>query len=256
MKSTLHSMQQIEALALPQQPKTGKMDSQTTLGSFAETKDEKIRIFVDQREQASNVSKELVEMGCVITMKQLEVGDFLITNDICVERKTIEDFISSLLDGRLFMQLQNMAENFSQPLMLVEGNKDELFTIRNVHRNAIIGTLTSIALSYRIPILFTNDEHETAEFIFVTAKREQIGKGHDIRLRIGRKGLTLPEQQRFLVESLPGIGPNTAKVLLKHFGSIRQIANASEKELQQAENIGEKKAKAIRKVLDANFEER
>ena len=125
-----------------------------------------------------------------------------------------------------------------------------------MHRNAIIGTLTSIALSYRIPILFTNDEHETAEFIFVTAKREQIGKGHDIRLRIGRKGLTLPEQQRFLVESLPGIGPNTAKVLLKHFGSIRQIANASEKELQQAENIGEKKAKAIRKVLDANFEER
>ncbi|MCK4884230.1 MAG: DEAD/DEAH box helicase, partial [Candidatus Diapherotrites archaeon] len=96
---------------------------------------------------------------------------------------------------------------------------------------------------------------ETAQYIWVIAKREQEGKGSDVRLRIGRKGLTLEEQQRFVIESLPLIGPKMARSLLKKFGSIKGIVNAQSKELQKVENMGQKKAKLVRQVLLSKYEE-
>lgn len=228
-------------------------EKQMTLHAFDPGMQEKIIIYADSREQASPVLKALDGMGCFIKTKQLEVGDYILSTDIVIERKTINDFITSLIDGRLFTQLIKMAEYYEMPLMLVEGDAEELFAIRNVHRNAIIGALTSIALNYRIPILFTKDANETAEYIYVTAKREQLGKGKDIRLRTGRKGLKPSEMQQFIVESFPLIGPNTAKTLLRHFESIKNIVNADVNELQNVENIGEKKAKKLRHVLDADY---
>ena len=246
MKSTLSKIKKNNDLALPKQ---------TTLFKYGNENEKKILIYVDTREQSSNIVKLLSEKEALIQVKQLEVGDFILSDSIAVERKTIEDFLSSMIDGRLFNQLQRMAANFDQPLLLVEGEMQEIYSLRNIHKNAIIGALTSIALNYRIPILFTKNVEETAEFIYVIAKREQLGKEKDIRIRIGRKGLSLSEQQRFIVEGLPLIGPNLAKNLLKNFGSIKGIVDASEKDLQEIENLGPKKAKQIRKVLDSEYKE-
>ncbi len=229
------------------------LEKQSTLSSFVDNAKGELLVYVDSRERNSGVIKALSEMGAITKIKQLEVGDFVITDDIVFERKTIEDFLESILDGRLFNQLNKMASNYSSPLILVEGNQQELFSLRNIHRNAIIGTLTSIALNYRVPVIFTKDAKETAEFIFVTAKREQLKSGSDIRLRVGRKGLTISEQQRFIIESLPTVGPQLAISLLEKFGSIKNIANATEKELQEIENLGPKKARQIIKVMDAIY---
>ena len=68
-----------------------------------------------------------------------------------------------------------------------------------------------------------------------------------------RKPLTLKEQQEFLIESLPGIGPSLSKELLKKFGSVKKIINASEEKLIKVPKIGKKKAEAIKKVLDENY---
>ncbi|MFH1256485.1 MAG: DEAD/DEAH box helicase [Candidatus Diapherotrites archaeon] len=233
---------------------TPVLQQQATLSEFVEAKDS-VLIYADSREQASPVTRLLQEKDALVKVRQLEVGDFVLSDDIVVERKTIDDFLSSLLDGRLFQQLVKMAENYSAPLVLVEGKREEMFSLRNVHRNAIIGALTSIACNYRIPVLFTDNAEETAEYLFLTAKREQLGKGKGIRLRLGRKGLTLAEQQQFLIEGLPSVGPTLAKNLLKQFGSVKKLFNASEERLQKAEGIGEKKAKEIRKLLESEFKD-
>jgi ERCC4-type nuclease len=109
-------------------------------------------------------------------------------------------------------------------------------------------------LNYRTPIIFTHDSHETAELLFVTAKREQLAKDKDIRLRTGRKGLTLTEAQQFVVESLPMVGPAMAKTLLQKFKSVRNIFNASREELMKIEKLGAKKASRIRKVSIARYD--
>ena len=241
------------------------MDKQETLGKYMASGGEgegeekgdweqgRIIIYVDTRERNSSVAKTLQEMGVEVRIKQLETGDYILSDEIVVERKTVGDLVSSILDGRLFNQLITMSTNYTSPLVLVEGDRDEMFTLRDVHRNAIIGAMTSIAINYRVPVLFTKDNGETAEYLFVTAKREQEGRSKDIRLRVGRKGLAPGEQQRFIVESLPGVGPSMAKKLLEKFGSVKNIANAESRELQEIENLGKKKASQIRKALTSKY---
>ena len=240
---------------LARMSKTNLMPEQKTLGSFTNEKSDEIIIFVDSREQASTVTKELFEKECKIIMKTLDIGDYVLSKDVCIERKTVEDFLASMLDGRLFSQMINLRENYEKPLILVEGNMDELYTLRNIHKNSIIGALTSIALDYNVPILNTKNAKETAEYLFVIAKREQIAKDREVAIRIGRKGLTINEQQRFVVEGLPLVGPSLARNLLETFGSIKAIVDANEKELQEVEGLGKGKAKKIRKLLEAEFKD-
>lgn len=228
-------------------------NKQTTLTTFNKEHPDRIEIFVDHREQASSVVKELLELGVFIRTKQLEVGDYIVGPEIAVERKTTEDFLNSMIDGRLFGQLKNMAESYQAPLVILEGTPSELFVLRNIHKNAILGALSSIAVTYRIPILFAQNAQETAELLYVIAKREQLGKEKDLRIRTGRKGLTLTEAQQFVVESLPMVGPTMAKTLLDHFGSVKGIVNANEKELQNVHNMGEKKARKIVKLMNALY---
>ena len=230
-------------------------EKQSTLVKFFNEAKDKVLIYADSREQESEVVLQLKQMDCLVEVKQLEVGDYIVSDEIVVERKTIDDFLSSIIDGRLFEQLLSMASNYPLPLMIVEGKLELLYSLRNIHKNAIIGTLTSVALNYKTPILFTQNPKETAEFIYVTAKREQLGKERDIRLRIGRKGTTLEQQQRFVVESLPLVGPRMARALLKKFGSVKNIANAKSAELKEVENLGQKKAKYIKRVLTAKYKE-
>ncbi|QQR92281.1 MAG: DEAD/DEAH box helicase [Candidatus Iainarchaeum archaeon] len=252
MHDILHTLARQTESIVPATKQTSPM--QQTLLKFAEEKLERIQIYVDQREQASTVIKALSEYTDVdVHMKQLEVGDFVIGPDVVIERKAVEDFLSSILDGRLLAQLMNMSQAYARPLLLLEGKPEELFITRNIHEHAIIGMLSAIALTYRIPILFTKDARDTARYVYLMAKREQISKDKEIRLRMGRKGLTMEEQQQFIVESLPSVGPNLAKSLLEHFGSIQKISNASLDELKEVEKIGPKKAQTILNVLTEKY---
>ncbi len=254
MKSTLNRMKQSSSDLSDLSSR--KMDSQTTLNSFS-NKNDFVLIFVDTREQASLAVRELSKIVNVsIKIKQLELGDYILSDEVIVERKTTEDFLNSMLDGRLFSQLIDLRANCKKPLMIVEGKQKDLFTLRNIHENAVKGALSSILLDYQVPILFTESIQETVSFLHLIAKREQLGKAKEIRLRVGRKGLSENELQQFVVESLPSIGPTLAKNLLKEFGSIKKIFNANEKELMKADKIGEKKAKEIRKLIDSDYKEK
>ena len=247
MHSTLRQMQSPKAI--PEK----KLALQTTLTKFTEGYGDKVIIYVDSREQASSATIKLKELGAAINVKQLEVGDYILSDEVVVERKTVGDFLGSIIDGRLFGQLTAMSTNYSAPLLILEGEQRELYTLRNMHENAIRGVLASIALNYRIPILYTQDISESAQLIYQIAKREQLGKENEIRLRIGRKGLTVKEQQQFVLEGFPLVGPSLAKALLKKFGSVRSIVNASIKELQEVEKMGPKKAKRVHEVLNAHY---
>jgi len=248
MQEALKQLKKPEAIP----EKIASNDKQTTLLGFVQN-EKKVTIFIDSREQASSIVAELQKFDVEIKIKQLDVGDFILSNDVVVERKTIEDFLNSVIDGRLFNQLTLMSSTYSAPLIILEGKPEELYTTRNIHENAIRGILASIALNYRIPILFTSGVEETAKLIFLIAKREQLGTEKEIRLRFGRKGLTIQEQQQFILEGFPMVGPSLAKALLKKFGTIRAIVCATIKELQEVENMGPIKAKKIHEILNAYY---
>ncbi len=217
------------------------------------------KIIIDHRERSSGIVEELEKHGLQVELRQLISADFVLqtkdkNNDIQtigVERKTQEDFINSIIDKRLITQLSMLKEHFSIPLLIIEGSQN-IYAIRDFHPNAIRGMLASIAIDQQIPILHTKNYKDTASTLAVIAKRLEKGKKL-ISLLERRKPLTLKEQQEYLIESLPGIGPTLSKSLLKHFGSIQAIINASEEELMEVDKLGPIKSKKIKEVINSLY---
>jgi Fanconi anemia group M protein len=214
--------------------------------------EENVLIFADVREQGPIVNY-LYSQGVKVQTGLLKAGDFILSEDIGVERKIVEDFVASLIDKRLFTQAQKMKENFTQPMYIVEGNFEDIFKVRNVSAQAIWGALISLIVDYKFPILFSSSPKETAELLAVIAKREQLDRKKGISMRTEIKPKSFSDQQQFFVEGLPGIGPNMAKALLKHFGTPAKIVGAGVEELQKVEGVGTKRAELIRRILDSEF---
>jgi len=216
-------------------------------------------IIIDHRERNSGIKKELIKKGFDVKEKQLISADFIVpTKDINeniihlgIERKTINDFLNSIIDKRIMQQLIDLKENFTLPLLIIEGDEN-IYAIRNFHPNAIRGMLASIAIDFQIPILYTKNYRDTASLISVIAKRlERPVK--NINLLKKRKPLSLKGQQELIIESLPGVGNTIAKSLLKEFKSVKSIINAKEEKLKKIDKIGPKKAKKIKEVLDSLY---
>ena len=141
-----------------------------------------------------------------------------------------------------------------RPVVLVVGESD-IYSVRKVHANAIKGMLATIAVSYGIPILKVRNEKEAAGILLAIARREQEGSSSEFTPHSEKKSLSLKELQEYIVSSLPGIGPMIAKPLLREFGSVRKIVNATEDELKKVNLVGDKKSKEIRRVLDSDYKE-
>jgi Fanconi anemia group M protein len=213
-----------------------------------------IEVIVDTRESRSNVARFLSHRQDVkISSQQLDIGDYVLSSRIGVERKTVEDFLGSLLEGKLFQQMRNLRGAYSRPVLIVEG--EGLLTKRNISHQAIFGCFVSIIVDFGIPIIETRNPGETADFLYVMASREQREGKRAVAIRGEKYAMSLPEHQRFIVEGLPNISVVLAKRLLQHFGSIHAVVNASEEELSEVQGIGKTIAADIVKVLRSEYTE-
>lgn len=214
--------------------------------------DAEVTIYVDYREKNSNMMRELDKIGCAIEVKSMGVGDYQITDDIIIERKTVEDFSKSITDKRLYQQAKELSNTCTKPLMIIEG---ENIYHTFLHPNAIRGALASIAIDFKIPIIQTQNETDTAFMIKRIALRQNKDSKKEVSIRTQTKPVTLKDQQLFITESLPGIGPVSAKNLLKHFKTVKNLVNAKKNELKEVEGIGEKTATGIIDVTQREFKE-
>ncbi len=207
-------------------------------------------VYADSREGNSKVIRHLTEMEMDVKIQSMAVADYQVSDEVAIERKTAKDFVDSIIDKRLFKQARELSEEFKKPILILEG--DDLYA-GMVNANAIRGSIASIALDFGISIIPTRNAQDTAAMIKRIAIREQNGERTPVQIRTDKKPLSLLEQQLFIVESLPSIGPVNAKNLLEHFGSVSNVINASEKELQEVEGIGKKTAESIKKVVDSKY---
>ncbi len=254
MQNTMKNMNfEIEVKAEEKPPAAS--DIQKNLLDFPQqTGPEKgrIKVFVDQREIRSHVARSLEKLGVDIELKTMEVGDYVVSDRVGIERKTVDDFLSTLMDGRdLFGQISDLRRTFDRPLLIIEG--EGLYTARQIHANSIRGVLSSIAVDFGVPIIFSRDEEDTAALIAIMAKREQTDGKRDISLHGKKTSLTLKEQQEYVISSLPEIGPAVARNLLLHFGSVERVMSASREELMEVGLVGPKTADRIREVVSGAY---
>lgn len=214
---------------------------------------EKLQIYVDRREIRSGVARALESAGNDVILTTLEVGDYIVSDRVAIERKTDMDFLDSIIDKdrNIFGQLSDLARTYDRPVLIIEG--DNLYATRQIHPNAIRGVLASIATDFGIPIISTRDAGDTAALIQVMAKREQVDEKRTPSLHGRKTSMTLSEQQEYIISSISNIGPVAARKLLQHFGSVESIMRASPDELMEVGSIGPKTAQRIREVVGSVY---
>ncbi len=218
----------------------------TPSAKSAEAKPEGPRIICDHREQAGGVVRHLSDQGARIEMRQLEVGDFVLSDRVVVERKSTKDFVDSLVDGRLFDQLRTLRA-YPRPMLILEGAS--LHGHRHVAPEALWAAVASIVTDYQLPVLRTEGPSDTARLMLATAKREQTREGRRVAIRSASKAMNDHEQSMYLLCGLPGVNTTLASRLLSHFGSAANVFAADETALAGVEGIGPSKAADILRVL-------
>jgi ERCC4-type nuclease len=206
-------------------------------------------IAVDSRED-NFFAQALKGMGAEVQVSTLPVGDFICSDRAIVERKTRSDFESSVIDGRLFEQLSRLFDSYSRVIIVVEGSESAGI----LQKASLLGAYASVITDYGAAVFFTRSPESTAELVFAIARHEQIAEKRTLRISGRPKGRTLSQNQQAIVEMLPMVGPKMAVSLLMHFGTVENIAKATEKELLDVESLGEKKARAIRRAFTTPFE--
>ena len=224
-----------------------KPEGQKRLMEFARP----IVIYVDSREMKSEVIKKLYEMGVAVRIQNLDAGDYVLSDRVAVERKTVDDFIDSIIDRNIFDQLLRLKKAYLKPILIIEGNG----LYKRLNPNAIRGALATIVVDFGIPIIQTANAEETAEILATIAKREQEGKERAVSPHVGKTKMTLKEQQEYVVSAISEIGPVLARNLLEHFQTIEKIATASEEELMKVPKIGRKIARRIRMLMTTPYSE-
>tara|TARA_B100001750_G_scaffold189037_1_gene158838 strand:+ start:33 stop:716 length:684 start_codon:yes stop_codon:yes gene_type:complete len=208
----------------------------------------KLRIVVDEREKKSGIPYFLKKTGINLEIKTLPVGDYIVAPETVVERKTISDLASSIFDGRLFDQCNRLKEHYQLPILLIEGDINE---IEELTENPFIiyGAISSVVIDFKIPVIPTPNASHTAKLLISMCSRKDVSKGPFIK-KI-RKSNDLQKQQLSMLCSLPGVGEKTAIRMLKKFGTPLRVLNSSTTELSKISSLGEARAKNIKKLLQS-----
>ena len=224
-----------------------------------------LRIVADERERKCGIPALLREAGVGLEVRTLPVGDYIVGPETVAERKSVHDLVSSVFDGRLFDQCARLRDNFALPLIIVEGNPDE---VEAVAENPLVfyGAVSRVAVDYRIPIVPTPSASHTARLLVTLAARcaearaaapggAPGGAVHPIPpgpyIKKIKKHDDTERQQLSALASLPGIGEKLAVRLLARFGTPLAALNAPLADLAKVEGLGAARARRIRSMLES-----
>ncbi len=209
----------------------------------------RLPIVVDDRELRSPVAALLESCEHIeVLTRRLPLGDYLIDNWLLVERKTLPDLVVSLRDGRLFSQAVRLVNSdFPRMALLLEGTSPNLADSK-MRREALQGALLHLSLFLGLPVLRSRSPEETARLILYAARQGRTVATGSLP-RPGRRPKGRVALQRYILQGMPGVGPERARQLLAHFGTVEAVITADTDELMAVSGIGPGTARAIHEAV-------
>ncbi|MBD3228426.1 MAG: DEAD/DEAH box helicase [Candidatus Lokiarchaeota archaeon] len=253
MKSLLNEMKEISAHL---EAKAKKIP-QKKISDYIPKKEnekgplEKLKIIIDSRESSSSILKVLSKLEVEIETKRLEVGDYILSDRVAIERKTTKDFVDSIIDGRLFKELIKLKNTYSRVFLIVEG--EFVYGLIGMNKKAVQGAIISIILDFYTPVIFTEGSKETADWLFKIIKKENAEK----RKPVIRHDKTPKDENKtleFILSGFPNIDNYRAKNLLEYFKTLENIFNAPIDAIKNVEGIGNKIAEDMKKILQTKYD--
>jgi len=209
-----------------------------------------IDIQIAHREKTSGLPEMLEQNECIVSVTDLDIGDYLINNEISIERKTALDFVSSIIDGRLFRQVSGIKRKSQRPLVLIEGNPFRISS--KISSESIRGALLSVQVIWYVPVLHSKGIEHSKD-ILLTLGHQSLKYPNILNMRPGYQPKRLKARQLYVLQGFPGIGPVLAAQLMERFGTLREVFQASPEPLSGIKGIGKKKADRICQLLDSEF---
>lgn len=191
---------------------------------------------------------KLLSSRLTLKIVQLDVADYVVSDRVGVERKSTEDFLRSLFSNKLFEQMRALSHHYEVPVLLLEG--PDLFSKHQAHASAIRSALISIMVDFRVQVMMTRDEHDSAAYLVDLVKRERKEKRRTPSMRQSKQARSLHDSQVYLLEGLPSVSSTLARRLLEHFDTVERVLTATEDELRQVQGVGPTIARSIRAVLE------
>jgi DNA excision repair protein ERCC-4 len=223
--------------------------------------EKKTLVLVDMREFRSKLPSFLDEIGLSVWPVVLAVGDFILSSQICVERKSYYDLIDSFHSGRIFGQIEIMVRTYAQPLLLIEFDENQNFCLNEhtpdqVSANHIIAKVTQLTRSYpTLRILWSRSPRETAA-LFVNMKQ---GNPDPLIPLENEDSLSVQMDNSFepidVLKSMPGITSTNYMQIASQISNLKELFDFS---LEQLESIIGKKNGLIlynflNKAVDSGF---
>lgn len=213
-------------------------------------------IMVDYREKNSGVVEELSKLKAPLRFEKLDVGDYQVAGEVVIERKSCNDFVSSIIDKRLFEQVRYMLQAQLKPVVIVEGDFSETLAYRRVGYPQVYGAIAAL-VDMGVSVLRTGCPAETAYAIYYIYKRrvEAPKKGYlqPVKVKVVKSNKSIETVQLNMVAAIPGISRELAHRILMHFKSPRKFFKASPAELRRVEGLGEARIAKILEALDTVY---
>lgn len=209
---------------------------------------------VDHREPELLVSALRRAQNTTVEVTTLPVGDIEILTAgkrILIERKAGADFQNSVtVDTRLFDEIQRMTfEDVDHAVLIMEGVDPNG---ANMLPQACTGAITCVGLVQSVNVIQTLDYHHTA-YASVKLGHHAWGLGYELPLHRSKGGAkALIDQRTYILQALPGVSGELAARLLDHFGSVKAVVNATDKQLREVPGLGDKRVAQILAALGAD----
>jgi ERCC4-type nuclease len=213
-------------------------------------------IIVDSREAntASKIVKGLIERGASVKTEKLEKGDYILSDECAVERKTVHDFVYTLTRRYLFEQLFKLKEAYPKSLILLEGYLPVIYKYSRIQPAAVWGAMFNLARN-GIAIVSTTSYKETIDFLYVAARQEQIIEKRAPTVHPFKRTDTLSEAQLYIVASLPHVGREKAHAILKSYQTpLNALINVDDWP-ETVHGLGPKICNKVKEVLNTPFTE-
>jgi len=194
-------------------------------------------IFLDTRERHENSESACLKTafdkyGLTYTLQMLPVGDILITSPtgdtLAIERKTVEDFVLSTMNGRLHSEIEKMNETYAKSILIIEGTweayakkraklKKRKF-VKNAHFFSSahkMGILSSITVRTNTKIIQTGSMDETIALVNSLSTKFEDGKVFTVPMF--KRAKTEEKIYLNVLISFPGISQDKAdRIIMKY----------------------------------------
>jgi Fanconi anemia group M protein len=218
--------------------------------------DEEPTIIVDSREAstAAKIVKGLIERGVNVKTESLEKGDYILSDQCAVERKTVNDFVYTLTRRYLFEQLFRLKDAYPKSLILLEGYLPVIYKFSHIQPVAVWGAMFTLAKN-GVALINTSSYKETIDFLYVAARQEQIVEKRTPTVHPFKKCDTLADAQVYFVASLPNVGREKATSLLESYQTpLNALINVDDWS-KTVNGLGPVITNKVREVLSTPYKE-